>query len=80
MSYQLRLDTEAVIRLSDNAIIGPEDKEDWKIYQAWLKKNNIPLPPEPLSTSLSSNTALSIEEKMNSIGLTKEEVKTWLGL
>lgn len=47
--YQLRKNTIAVIRLSDNAIIGPENEEDWQVYQNWLSAGNTPEPDiEPL--------------------------------
>lgn len=52
MNYQARHDTNAVIRLSDNAIIGPEDTEDWAEYQSWLSEGNTVLPPDPLPKSV----------------------------
>ena len=44
--YRRRNGTIGVDRLSDNAIIGPENKEDWAEYQAWLAEGNLPLMPE----------------------------------
>ena len=37
IGYRARFDTDAVMRLSDNAIIGPEHEEEWAEYQAWKK-------------------------------------------
>lgn len=48
MSYKARHDTESVFRLSDNAIIGPEQEEEWKEYQAWLAEGNTTEPADPL--------------------------------
>jgi hypothetical protein len=38
--YQKRDNTNAVVRLSDNAIVGPESEEDWRAYQEWLADGN----------------------------------------
>lgn len=46
--YQARFDTDAVTRLSDNMIIGPEHVEEWAEYQAWKLEGNVPLEPEPI--------------------------------
>lgn len=46
ISYQLRHDTDAVVRLSDNAIIGPLDELEWEEYQQWLAEGNTPEPAE----------------------------------
>lgn len=48
MEYQSRFDTDAVVRLSDNMIIGPENLTEWAEYQDWLAEGNTPLPPAPL--------------------------------
>ena len=48
MEYQARFDTEAVVRLSDNMIIGPENLTEWAEYQEWLAAGNTPLPPAPI--------------------------------
>ena len=48
--YQQRNNTNAVVRLSDNAIIGPEAEEDWQAYQEWLADGNVAEPfiePQP---------------------------------
>ena len=46
--YQARFDTNAVVRLSDNMIIGPENLTEWAEYQDWLAAGNTPLPPAPI--------------------------------
>jgi hypothetical protein len=46
--YQARFDTNAVVRLSDNMVIGPENLTEWAEYQAWLAEGNTPLPPAPI--------------------------------
>lgn len=46
--YQARFDTDAVVRLADNMIIGPEHVEEWTEYQAWRAKGNVPLGPAPI--------------------------------
>lgn len=64
--YQARFDTDAVVRLSDNMIIGPEYVEEWAEYQAWKAEGNVPLDPEPIPyfpppfMSIVSNTNSSI--------------------
>lgn len=45
--YQARNGTDAVVRLSDNMIIGPEYETEWAEYQAWLAEGNIPDPADP---------------------------------
>lgn len=42
--YTSRSNTNAVVRNSDNAIIGPEHTDDWAEYLAWLAEGNTPLP------------------------------------
>ena len=77
MSYQERLNTKAVVRLKDNAIIGPEHKKEWKEYKKWLSDGNKPLPPEEPVVIVTKPT---VEEKLAAIGITKEELKQFLGL
>jgi hypothetical protein len=48
MSYKARHDTECVFRNSDNAIIGPENEEEWNEYQTWLAEGNTTEPADPL--------------------------------
>ena len=56
--YQQRNNTIAVVRLSDNAIIGPGAEEDWRRYQEWLADGNVaepfiePPPAVPASVPL----------------------------
>lgn len=45
-NYRKRRDTNAVVRLTDNAIIGPENTLDWEEYQTWLAEGNTPEEPE----------------------------------
>lgn len=49
--YQRRNNTISVLRIVDNAIIGPENEEDWQAYQDWLSAGNTTVPaiePSPL--------------------------------
>lgn len=46
--YQSRFDTNAVVRLSDNMVIGPENLSEWAEYEAWVAEGNTPLPPAPI--------------------------------
>lgn len=46
LNYRKRRDTNAVVRLTDNAIIGPENTLDWEEYQTWLSEGNTPEEPE----------------------------------
>ena len=75
MSYQARHNTNAVIRLSDNAIIGPENTEEWAEYQLWLSEGNT---PEPYVIEVTPE--LTPEQKLQNAGLTVDELKTLLGL
>lgn len=77
MSYQERLYTKAVLRLEDNAIIDPENKKEWKEYKKWLSAGNKPLPPEEPVVNIIQPT---VEEKLASVGITKEELKKLLEL
>jgi len=49
--YRRRSETDAVLRLSDNAIFGPEREEDWQTYQAWLAAGNEPEPADELTST-----------------------------
>ncbi len=46
-AYTSRQGTDAVVRNSDGAIIGPEHVDDWAEYQAWLALGNTPDAPAP---------------------------------
>ncbi len=46
LNYKSRNDTEAVVRLTDGAIIGPENETEWEEYQTWLSEGNTPEEPE----------------------------------
>jgi len=50
--YRKRPETTAVVRLSDNAIIGPENENDWRMYQAWLATGNTEEPAEKVERSV----------------------------
>jgi hypothetical protein len=76
MEYQARFDTVAVVRLSDNMIIGPEHAQEWAEYMAWVSQGNKPLEPEPLPVY----TPPTIEEKLASVGLSISDLKSALGL
>lgn len=77
LNYRSRFDTEAVVRLTDNMIIGPEHEEEWAEYQAWLEKGNTPEDPDPLPEPLPEPT---VQEKLQRVGLTIDELKQALGL
>jgi hypothetical protein len=76
MAYQSRFDTDAVVRLSDNMIIGPEHGQEWAEYQDWLAAGNKPLDPEPLPVYVPPTP----EEKLAAAGLTVDDLKHLLGL
>lgn len=48
VGYKSRFETEAVIRLSDNMVIGPNNVEEWAEYEEWKSQGNTPLEPDPL--------------------------------
>lgn len=48
VGYKSRFETEAVIRLSDNMVIGPDNVEEWAEYEEWKTQGNTPLEPDPL--------------------------------
>lgn len=77
LKYQCCKETEAVVRLSDNMIIGPEHEEEWKEYQDWCGKGNTPLPHEEIEIAISEP---SIEQKLAMVGLNLDDLKTALGI
>lgn len=77
LKYQCRKDTDAVVRLSDNMIIGPEHEEEWKEYQDWCCKGNTPLSHEEIEIAISEP---SIEQKLAMVGLSLDDLKTALGI
>lgn len=58
--YISRNDTEAVVRKSDNMIIGPEHIEDWTEYQAWLAEGNT---PDPVAEELNTRIVFFISDR-----------------
>ena len=48
IGYKSRFETDAVVRLSDNMVIGPDNTEEWKEYLDWKEAGNTPLPPDSL--------------------------------
>lgn len=77
LMYRSRIGTETVIRISDNYIISSNMEKDWSEYQNWLKEGNIPLPPEIID---SIPTEPTIEQKLASVGLSINDLKTALGI
>jgi hypothetical protein len=75
--YQARNQTDAVVRLSDGMIVGPEHEEEWAEYQSWLAEGNTPDDPEPYDEGL---IVLTPEEKLAKAGLSVDELKHLLGL
>lgn len=75
LNYQCRKETEAVVRLTDNMIIGPEHEVEWKEYQDWCCKGNKPLPPEEIES-----IELPIEQKLAMVGLNLDDLKSALGI
>ena len=47
MSYASRHNTDAVVVDDTGMIIGPENAEEWAVYQAWLAAGNTPSPADP---------------------------------
>lgn len=79
MLYQERIHTKAVVRLKDNAIIGPENKKEWRAYKKWLSEGNKPLPAEKEDSTIEFKQPTA-EDKLAKLGLTKEDLKELLGL
>lgn len=77
LNYQCRKETEAVVRLTDNMIVGPEHEEEWKEYQDWCCKGNTPLPPEEIEII---KNEIPIEEKLAMVGLNLDDLKIALGI
>lgn len=46
LNYRKRANTDAVVRLTDHAIIWPDLETEWTEYQTWLSEGNIPEEPE----------------------------------
>ena len=74
--YKARENTNAVVRLSDNMIVGPEHEEEWAEYQAWLAEGNTP----ELSDPIEPPPQPTVQEKLAMAGLSVDELKQALGL
>ena len=76
MTYQLT-QYDTIKRLSDNAFI-PQDLAniDYQQYLKWLEEGNEPLPPDPIPEP----KPLTVQQKLEAVGLTVEELKELLGL
>jgi len=77
LMYRSRVETETVFRLTDNYIISPHMEKDWAEYQDWLQAGNKPLDPEIIESTPSE---LTIEEKLASVGLNVDDLKSALGI
>jgi hypothetical protein len=77
LNYKARYHTNAVVRLTDNMIIGPEHEEEWTEYQQWLSTGNKPEDPDPLPEPEPEPT---VHEKLARAGLSIDELKQALGL
>lgn len=74
--YISRSDTDAVVRKSDNMIIGPEHEEEWAEYQQWLSQGNVADPPGPIEEYKEP----TVQEKLNRAGISIDELKEALGI
>lgn len=74
--YQ-QINDYTILRLADNAFISSDpNNQDYRAYLNWLKEGN-----EPLSAPVSLISAeRTIEEKLSSIGLSVDDLKSALGL
>ena len=69
--------TTTIIRLSDSAYV-PSDLAniDYQSYLRWLEEGNQPEPADPLPEPVE----LTIEEKLQSVGLNIDDLKAALGI
>jgi hypothetical protein len=73
MDYQLT-NTTTIIRLTDGLLFEPDPLHSvYADYLQWINEGNIPKPCAEVSS-------LTIEQKLSSIGLTVDDVKTLIGI
>lgn len=71
--YISRRDTDAVMRKSDNMIIGPEYEVEWAEYQQWLKQGNQPDEPLPIEEA---PPLITFDDLQNQIKELQEQIKS----
>jgi hypothetical protein len=76
MTYQLT-QGNSIKRIIDNMFIPPDPANtEYQQYLLWLQEGNTPLPADPLPEP----QELTVQEKLQSAGLTIEELKEALDL
>ena len=67
-----------IVTINDHTIFIPLDSAntDYQIYLKWLEEGNEPLPADPLPEP----QELTVQEKLQTAGLTIDELKAALGL
>lgn len=70
--YISRRDTDAVVRKSDNMIVGPEYQTEWAEYQQWLSQGNTPDEPLPLEEA---PPIVTFEDLHNQIKELQDQIK-----
>ncbi len=76
MDYKLT-QNGSIIRLKDNAFIPPDPANtDYQQYLKWVSQGNTPLPADPIPEP----EPITPQQKLESAGLSIEELKELLGL